>query len=150
MAGVALGLAALLVVGTVVMLVLAVRRRPGPIVGPDADRRAVSADHGGVPTDDDRRAGTATPTDRRAEAGRPSTVDRLAVGAEVQYDEREWVVIGAQRFAAADDRPAWTAWHLDQKGQPGWMATVDGDDHLLFAVGAERPEAIDPDRDPLT
>lgn len=122
MATVALVLAALLVVATVVLLVVVVRRRPKPIV---RGHHAPS----GVDT---------------------STLDRLEIGAEVAYDDREWVVIGRQRFAARDGIAAWTAWHLDLKGQPGWMATVDGDrEHVVFAVGAEKPETIDPTRDPL-
>lgn len=121
MATVALVLAALLVVATVVLLVIAVRRRPGPIAWD---------------------APTATGQ---------STLDRLEIGAEVAYDDREWVVVGRQRFAAGDGVGAWTAWHLDLKGQPGWLAVADDDaDHLIFAVGAEKPETIDPARDPLT
>ncbi len=131
MATIALILAALLVIGTIVMLVMAVQRRPGPIVVADERQRHPAPVDGGPSRD-------------------RGTVDRLEVGAEVQYDDREWVVIGAQRFAAVDGHRAWTAWHLDLKGQPGWIATVEGDDHLLFAVGAERPEAIDPADDPLT
>lgn len=124
MATVALVLAALLVVATVVLLVVVLRKRPAVIV---AAGRAASAPAGGT-----------------------SSLDRLEVGAEVVYDDREWVVIGAQRFAAGDGFAAWTAWHLDLKGQPGWMATVDGDhDQLIFAVGAERPETIDPGQDPV-
>lgn len=120
MATVALVLAALLVVATVVLLVVVVRRRPGPIAW-DA------------------------PT-----AAGPSSLDRLEIGAEVAYDDREWVVVGRQRFAARDDVGAWTAWHLDLKGQPGWLAVADDDpDHLIFAVGAEKPETIDPTDDPL-
>lgn len=122
MATVALVLAALLVVATVVLLVVAVRRRPGAIVVADGARVA---------------AGT-------------STLDRLEVGAEVAYDDREWVVIGVQRFAARESTAAWAAWHLDLKGQPGWMATDDADPaHVIFAVGAERPETIDPAGDPV-
>lgn len=121
MATVALVLAALLVVATVVLLVFAVRRRPRTTVlvgsGPGHDG---------------------------------ATLDRLELGAEVLYDDREWVVVGRQRFAARDDVGAWTAWHLDLKGQPGWMAVADDDrEHLVFAVGAEKPETIDPTRDPL-
>lgn len=122
MATVALVLAALLVVATVVLLVVVVRRRPQPIV--PADR---------------------TPSELGA-----TTLDRLEVGAEVSYDDREWVVVGRQRFAEREGLAAWTAWHLDLKGQPGWMATTDGDaEHLVFAVGAEKPETIDPAADPL-
>jgi hypothetical protein len=130
MATVALVLAALLVVSTVVLFVVAVRRRPGPIALVPG------------PADRPRSAGDAVG------AGR-SSLDRLEVGAEVVYDDREWVVIGAQRIARRDGFAGWTAWHLDLKGQPGWMATVDGDDHLIFAVGAERPETIDPATNPV-
>lgn len=122
MATVALVLAALLVVSTVVLLVVVARRRPQSIV----------------------RA------DRPPSPPGTNTLDRLEVGAEVAYDDREWVVVGRQRFAAGDGIAAWTAWHLDLKGQPGWLATSDGDrEHLVFAVGAEKPETIDPARDPL-
>ncbi len=125
MATVALVLAGLLVLATVVLLVLVVRRRPGPIALPTRPEGASAV-------------------------GR-STLDRLAVGAEVAYDEREWVVIGVQRFAARDGAPAWVAWHLDLKGQPGWLATAEVDpDHVVFAVGAEKPETIDPTRDLVT
>lgn len=123
MATVALVLAALLVVCTIVLLVVAVRRRPKPIVRADRPPSVVDT----------------------------STIDRLEIGAEVAYDDREWVVIGRQRFAERDGVAAWTAWHLDLKGQPGWMATSDDDrEHVIFAVGAEKPETIDPTLDPLT
>lgn len=121
MATVALVLAALLVIATVVLLVFAVRRRPRTTVlmgsGPGGDG---------------------------------AHLDRLELGAEVAYDDREWVVVGRQRFAARDGVPAWTAWHLDLKGQPGWLAVADDDrEHVVFAVGAEKPETIDPRHDPL-
>lgn len=121
MATVALVLAALLVIATVVLLVFAVRRRP---------RTAVLVGSG--------------------PGGGGASLDRLELGAEVLYDDREWVVIGRQRFAARGGIAAWTAWHLDQKGQPGWMATVDDDrEHVVFAVGAEKPETIDPGQEPV-
>ncbi|MFA4929498.1 MAG: hypothetical protein WC558_13350 [Patulibacter sp.] len=79
-----------------------------------------------------------------------ANLERLQVGAEVLYDDREWVVIGAQRVAAVDGFAPWTAWHLDCRGQQGWMATVDGDrTQLTFVVGAERAETIDPTLDPV-
>ncbi|MBF6618988.1 MAG: hypothetical protein ITG02_02005 [Patulibacter sp.] len=122
MTTIVLVLAALLVAASLLLTVMAIRRRP---------RTAALV----------REPGSATAA---------SSLDRLEVGAEVLYDDREWVVIGAQRFAAHDGFPAWTAWHLDLKGQPGWMATVDGDpDELTFAVGAEKPETIDPAQDPV-
>lgn len=122
MATIALGLAALLIVVTVILLVVVVRRRPGPIATAD-----------------------------RAPAPAPeANLERLQVGAEVLYDDREWVVIGAQRVAAVDGFAPWTAWHLDCRGQQGWMATVDGDrTQLTFVVGAERAETIDPTLDPV-
>lgn len=127
MATVALVLAALLVAATVVLFVMLLRRRP------------TAASLAGR---------TATPPVSPSTG--ESTLDRLEIGAEVVYDDREWVVVGRQRFAARDGVAAWTAWHLDLKGQPGWLATADDDrEHLVFAVGAEKPETIDPARDPL-
>lgn len=127
MATVALVLAALLVVATVVLFVVLLRRRP--------TAAALAARTAAQPSSSTGAA----------------TLDRLQVGAEVLYDEREWVVIGRQRFAERDGIAAWTAWHLDLKGQPGWMAVTDDDPaHLIFAVGAEKPETIDPTDDPLT
>lgn len=121
MTAIVLALAALVVVGSVVLIAVAIRRRP----------RSTALVGSGP------RSGA-------------STLDRLGIGAEVAYDDREWVVVGRQRFAARAGIAAWTAWHLDLKGQPGWMAVADDDrEHLIFAVGAEKPETIDPTRDPL-
>lgn len=134
MATVALVLAGLLIVATVILFVVVLRRRPtaAPIAG-----RTSALD------------GTSRPG-HELDARHRSSVDQLGIGAEVAYDDREWIVIGWQRFDAPDDVAASTAWHLDLKGQPGWMATSDDDPgHLIFAVGAEKPEAIDPTHDPL-
>lgn len=72
-------------------------------------------------------------------------LDRLEPGAQVKYDRQEWIVLGRQHVTPPSGSPAWTAWHLDDHGQPGWMATLDGDPgHAIFAVGAEQAEPIDP------
>lgn len=83
-----------------------------------------------------------------AAGGRPARVnrvlERLAIGAEVTYDGQAWFVRGTQRVTPADG-PAWTVWHLDDKGQSGWMATTDGDlEQLVIGVRAEDPETVDP------
>lgn len=88
-----------------------------------------------------------------ARRGRPSAppagVDRLEVGAELVYDEQRWDVIGVQHVQPADG-VGWSAWHLDDRGQSGWMATSPGVDHVVFAVRAERPETLDPAVERLT
>ncbi|WP_022927013.1 DUF4178 domain-containing protein [Patulibacter americanus] len=88
-----------------------------------------------------------------ARRGRPSAppagIDRLGVGAELVYDDQRWDVIGVQHVRPADG-VAWAAWHLDDRGQSGWMATSPGVDHVVFAVRAERPETLDPAAERLT
>lgn len=68
-------------------------------------------------------------------------LDHLAVGVELKFDGQTWFVVGAQR---AD---AWTVWHLDDRGQGGWMLTAGRDDEVVMAVRAEKPETLDPDAD---
>lgn len=70
-------------------------------------------------------------------------LDHLAVGGELKFDGQTWFVIGVQR--AADD--AWTVWHLDDRGQGGWMLTAGREDEVVMAVRAERPETLDPAAD---
>jgi hypothetical protein len=88
-----------------------------------------------------------------ARRGRPSAppagIDRLGVGAELVHDDQRWDVIGVQHVRPADG-VAWAAWHLDDRGQSGWMATSPGVDHVVFAVRAERPETLDPAVERLT
>lgn len=69
--------------------------------------------------------------------------DRLVVGAELLYDKQRWDVVGVQRSASADG-PAWTAWHLDDRGQSGLLLAADGETEVLMAVRAEKPETLDP------
>ncbi|MGX6447380.1 hypothetical protein ACVU7I_04840, partial [Patulibacter sp. S7RM1-6] len=87
---------------------------------------------------------------RRARIERPAEhVDRLAVGAEVAYDEQSWDVRGVQRITPADG-PAYALWHLDDHGQSGLLVrAADDDARVLFAVRAERPETLDPLRPPV-
>lgn len=76
--------------------------------------------------------------------GANRAIERLAIGAEVTYDGQAWFVRGTQRVTPTDG-PAWTVWHLDDKGQSGWMATTDGDlEQLTIGVRAEQPETVDP------
>lgn len=88
-----------------------------------------------------------------ARRGRPSApasgVDRLAVGAELVYDDQRWDVIGVQHVRPADGA-AWSAWHLDDRGQSGWLETTDDRSDVVFAVRAERPETLDPTAERLT
>lgn len=92
---------------------------------------------------------------RRADGTRPQSrdpsaagLDRLEVGGEVTYDDQRWLVSGVQHVTPPSGR-AWSAWHLDDRGQGAWLVT-DGDDaEVLFAVRAERPETLDPERDRL-
>jgi hypothetical protein len=88
-----------------------------------------------------------------ARRGRPSAppagIDRLGVGAELAFDDQRWDVIGVQHVRPADGGP-WSAWHLDDRGQSGWMATSPGVDDVVFAVRAERPETLDPTAERLT
>ena len=67
-------------------------------------------------------------------------LDRLAVGVDLKYDDQTWHVLGVQR---ADDG-GWAAWHLDDRGQSGWMLTRGREDEVVMAVRAERPETLDP------
>jgi hypothetical protein len=82
---------------------------------------------------------------RRTGTPAASGVDRLEVGAELTYDAQRWDVRGTQHVMPADG-PAWTAWHLDDRGQSGWLATVPGRGDVLFAVRAERPQTLDGER----
>jgi hypothetical protein len=75
-------------------------------------------------------------------SGPTSGLDRLQVGARLVHDGQRWDVIGVQHVRPADG-DAWSAWHLDDHGQPGWMATSPGAGDLLFAVRAERPTTLD-------
>jgi hypothetical protein len=79
---------------------------------------------------------------RRAGTPAAARIDRLGVGAELTYDDQRWDVRGVQHVAP-DEGPPWTAWHLDDRGQSGWLVTVAGQDDVLFAVRAERPETLD-------
>lgn len=72
-------------------------------------------------------------------------LDHLAVGVELKFDGQTWFVVGVQRAAPADG--AWTAWHLDDRGQGGLMLTTGRDDEVVMAVRAERPETLDPAAD---
>lgn len=69
-------------------------------------------------------------------------LDHLALGVELQFDKQRWFVVGVQRAEPADG-PAWTVWHLDDRGQGGWMLTAGREDEVVMAVRAERPETLD-------
>jgi hypothetical protein len=76
-------------------------------------------------------------------------LEHLAVGVELQFDAQRWFVRGVQHVAPADG-PGWSAWHLDDRGQGGWLVTTDGEDEVLVAVRAEHPETLDPTASSLT
>lgn len=84
------------------------------------------------------------PTNRPVKDGTTFVgLDHLAVGVELKFDGQTWFVIGVQHAAPADG-PAWTAWHLDDRGQGGWMLTAGREDEVVMAVRAEHPETLDP------
>lgn len=72
----------------------------------------------------------------------------LAVDVELTYDLQRWRVRGVQHVTGADGA-AWSAWHLDDRGQGAWMATTSPDDEVVFAVRAEKPETLDPSLESL-
>jgi hypothetical protein len=76
-------------------------------------------------------------------------LSHLAVGVELKFDRQTWFVRGVQRVTAPDGS-GWSAWHLDDRGQGGWMATTGVDDEVVFAVRAEKPETVDPTRPSVT
>jgi hypothetical protein len=86
---------------------------------------------------------------RPASAPHPGTgtefvgLDHLDVGVELMFDRQRWFVRGVQEVAPADGA-AWTAWHLDDRGQGGLLVTGAREDEVFFAVRAERPETLDP------
>ncbi|MEV4422451.1 DUF4178 domain-containing protein [Patulibacter sp. NPDC049589] len=76
-------------------------------------------------------------------------LSHLALGVELKFDRQTWFVRGVQRVTAPDGS-SWSAWHLDDRGQGGWMATTGVDDEVVFAVRAEKPETVDPTRSSVT
>ena len=72
-------------------------------------------------------------------------LSHLAVGVELRFDRQTWFVRGVQHVTEPDGA-TWTAWHLDDRGQGGWLATTAPEDDVVFAVRAERPDTIDPTR----
>lgn len=91
------------------------------------------------------RVGGGSPSDGTSFVG----LDHLAVGVELQFDRQRWFVRGVQHVTPADG-PAWSAWHLDDRGQGGWLATAGRDDEVVFAVRAEEPEMLDPTASAIT
>ncbi|MDO9409439.1 hypothetical protein [Patulibacter sp.] len=76
-------------------------------------------------------------------------LSHLEVGVELKFDRQTWFVCGVQHVTAPDGA-TWSAWHLDDRGQGGWMATGGPDEDVVFAVRAESPETIDPALDAVT
>lgn len=76
-------------------------------------------------------------------------IDHLAIGVELQFDAQRWFVRGVQRVRPAVGEP-WAAWHLDDRGQGGWLQTAGRDDEVVFAVRAEEPDTLDPRQERLT
>ncbi|MDX8151833.1 DUF4178 domain-containing protein [Patulibacter brassicae] len=74
-------------------------------------RSATAPQHGALPVDH-----------------RPDQLERLAVGALVDHDDRTWTVRGVQRIDAG-----WTAWHLEDKAQRALLA--------IDEASARRPAA---------
>ena len=77
-------------------------------------RSATAPQHGALPVDH-----------------RPDQLERLAVGALVDHDDRTWTVRGVQRVDAG-----WTAWHLEDKAQRALLA-IDGVDAARQPSGAD-------------
>ncbi|WP_026910838.1 hypothetical protein [Patulibacter minatonensis] len=76
-------------------------------------------------------------------------LDHLAIGVELQFDRQRWFVRGVQHVTP-EGGEAWSAWHLDDRGQGGWLQTAGRDDEVVFAVRAERPDTLDPGAERLT
>lgn len=76
-------------------------------------------------------------------------LSHLDVGVELKFDRQTWLVRGVQRVTAPDGS-TWSAWHLDDRGQGGWMATTGPDEDVVFAVRAEAPGSIDPSLSTVT
>jgi hypothetical protein len=70
-------------------------------------------------------------------------LDHLAIGVELQFDRQRWFVRGVQHVTPEAGEP-WSAWHLDDRGQGGWLQTAGRDDEVVFAVRAEQPDTLDP------
>jgi hypothetical protein len=77
-------------------------------------RSATAPQHGALPVDH-----------------RSDQLERLAVGALVDHDDRTWTVRGVQRIDAG-----WTAWHLEDKAQRALLA-IDGADAARQPSGAD-------------
>jgi hypothetical protein len=70
-------------------------------------------------------------------------LDHLEIGCELRFDGQRWFVRGVQHVTPPGGEP-WSAWHLDDRGQGGWLQTAGRDDEVVFAIRAEHPDTLDP------